>query len=325
MAQVVLRIIAGPQQGKEFPLEPGRDVVIGRVPEADLQIPEETVSRRHASLSVREGAITLQDLSRNGTYLNGKRISKASLQLRDQIQIGNSILKVMEFGVIQTAAVLLQPVSRAATNNQTVTTLPPPAPPPAIPARTPTGTRTVEHFRGSLSDIALVDLIQLLCGSRKTGVLILRSPHGTGQIFIENGSMCHVRANGLDPDDTYKAFYRFFRWTEGIFELHPLEGETFKPTLTGTTESLLLEAARLLDEIGNLGAVPAFDAVLSLASPLPGPLHDLSTIDFNFIQLVLRHKTVQAVLDHYNGTDFQAYMYLMSLLARRFIVVAEPR
>jgi pSer/pThr/pTyr-binding forkhead associated (FHA) protein len=323
MAQVVLRFIAGPQQGKEYPLEPGRDVIIGRVPEVDLQIADETVSRKHASLSIRDGAIILQDLSRNGTFVNGKRITKVSLLLRDQIQIGNSILKLMEFGVIQAASVRLRPISSAITGHETILTAPSPPPRPAAPKPAPTGTRTTERFRGSLADIALVDLVQLLCGSRKSGILTLHSPYGVGEIHIQNGRICHARLNDADPDDPYKTFYRFFRWSEGVFDLQPLNGQPINTTLTGTTESLLLEAARLLDEINNLGPLPSFNAHLTLASPLPGPLHDLSTIDFNFIQLVLRHKTVQAVLDHYNGTDFQAYVYLMSLLARRFITVAS--
>jgi hypothetical protein len=324
MAQVVLRFIAGPQQGKEYPLEPGLNIIIGRVPEVDLQIADETVSRRHASLLVREGSLLLHDLSRNGTFVNGKRITKASLQIRDQIQIGNTVLKVMEFGVIQTAAVRLQPAASALAGCETILTAPTPPPTPAPQKPTPAGTRTTtEHFRGSLADIPLVDLVQLLCGSRKSGILTLHSPYGIGEIHIQNGRICHARLNDNDPEDPYKIFYRLFRWNEGIFDLQPLTGPLLKTTLTGTTESLLLEAARLLDEINNLGNLPAFDARLTLASPLPGPLHDLSTIDFNFIQLVLRHKTVQTILDHYTGTDFQAYVYLMSLLARRFITVTQ--
>jgi hypothetical protein len=323
MAQVVLRFIAGPQQGREYPLQPGRDLVIGRDSDVDLEIPEDTVSRRHATLSVRDDALLLQDLSRNGTYVNGQRITNAVLQLRDQIQIGDSILKVMEFGLVQTASIRLQPLTRAANGGDTILSAPALSVPPPPPA--PVGSRTTEHFRGSLGDIELVDLIQLLCGSRKSGILTLRSPAGVGHIFIEHGRICHARINDTDADDSYKTFYRFFRWADANFELHPLGDEPFKTTLTGSTESLLLEAARLLDEINNLGPLPAFDAHLTLAHPFPGPLHDLPTIDFTFIQLVLRHKTVQATLDHYPGTDFQAYVNLMSLLARRFIVIADPQ
>jgi DNA-binding winged helix-turn-helix (wHTH) protein len=64
--------------------------VIGRDSESALWIDEASVSRFHAQVVVAGGAARLEDLeSKNGTYLNGRRISRPeSLTNGDEIRIG---------------------------------------------------------------------------------------------------------------------------------------------------------------------------------------------------------------------------------------------
>lgn len=50
---------------------------VGREPDCDVFLNHPDVSRRHARLTVEAGAVTIEDLeSKNGTCVNGKRISK---------------------------------------------------------------------------------------------------------------------------------------------------------------------------------------------------------------------------------------------------------
>jgi len=73
---------------KVFPLSSGVTVV-GRRHDCDLRIPLMSVSRRHCQLNRDEGILKIRDLgSRNGTYLNGKRIDEAVIQAGDYIEIG---------------------------------------------------------------------------------------------------------------------------------------------------------------------------------------------------------------------------------------------
>lgn len=59
---------------REFVLPCG-ETVLGRDPSADVCVEHPSVSRRHARLSIEAGRARLQDLgSRNGTFLNGRRI-----------------------------------------------------------------------------------------------------------------------------------------------------------------------------------------------------------------------------------------------------------
>jgi hypothetical protein len=67
---------------------------LGANPICDIVIEDETVSGSHAILVYRDGRCLLKDdLSRNGTFVNGREISEAHpLQNYDQIRVGNTYL-----------------------------------------------------------------------------------------------------------------------------------------------------------------------------------------------------------------------------------------
>lgn len=72
------------------------EVVMGRSTEAEFQIEDDGISRKHAKvLADGSGAFRLMDLgSTNGTFLNGSRVDTAPLKDGDKIQIGsNTVLK----------------------------------------------------------------------------------------------------------------------------------------------------------------------------------------------------------------------------------------
>jgi pSer/pThr/pTyr-binding forkhead associated (FHA) protein len=79
--------------GRSF--EVSGELVLGRV-EADVSLDDEEVSRRHALLRPAGGGIEILDLgSRNGTWVNGARISAATLLAHgDEVRLGQTSLRV---------------------------------------------------------------------------------------------------------------------------------------------------------------------------------------------------------------------------------------
>ncbi|MHC4497504.1 MAG: FHA domain-containing protein [Planctomycetota bacterium] len=68
---------------------PSNVTVIGRRSDCDLYAPLTSVSKRHCQLHCDQGVLKIRDLgSRNGTYLNGKRVDEAVVQAGDHIQVG---------------------------------------------------------------------------------------------------------------------------------------------------------------------------------------------------------------------------------------------
>jgi diguanylate cyclase (GGDEF)-like protein len=75
--------------GRVFRLE-GKQVVLGRGPDADIRIDDEAVSRYHARV-VRQGddGYAIEDLdSTNGTYVNGRPVRQARLHAGTRVQLG---------------------------------------------------------------------------------------------------------------------------------------------------------------------------------------------------------------------------------------------
>jgi diguanylate cyclase (GGDEF)-like protein len=84
-----LLVLAGPQFGEVFPLPAERDLILGRRDDADVQIRDDGVSRRHATLRVEgEGAILTDLGSVNGTYVDGKRVPEQRIADGSRIQVG---------------------------------------------------------------------------------------------------------------------------------------------------------------------------------------------------------------------------------------------
>ncbi len=65
------------------------NTIIGRRHDCDLCIPLMVVSKRHCQLNQNKEAVKIRDLdSRNGTFLNGKRINETTVKPGDYIRIG---------------------------------------------------------------------------------------------------------------------------------------------------------------------------------------------------------------------------------------------
>jgi pSer/pThr/pTyr-binding forkhead associated (FHA) protein len=80
-----------------YPLRQGEST-IGRSPYCSIQIPSDQASREHAAISLNGDTVLISDLgSRNGTYINGVRISTPTLLKSGAlICIGGTTLNYIE-------------------------------------------------------------------------------------------------------------------------------------------------------------------------------------------------------------------------------------
>lgn len=71
------------------------ELSIGRSAGCDVVLTDISVSRRHARLIPRDGIWVLHDLSStNGSYLNGRRVSRCQLRPGDRLALGEALLRV---------------------------------------------------------------------------------------------------------------------------------------------------------------------------------------------------------------------------------------
>ncbi len=75
------------ETGQETQL--GGALLVGRLPECDLKLEDGSISRRHAKISSKNGAIFVADLdSSNGIQHNGRRVKECQLRPGDLLTIG---------------------------------------------------------------------------------------------------------------------------------------------------------------------------------------------------------------------------------------------
>lgn len=73
---------------KDFSL-PSTVTVVGRRQDCDLCVPLMVISRRHCELNMDQGQLKVRDLgSRNGTFLNDRKIEEETVNPGDKLQIG---------------------------------------------------------------------------------------------------------------------------------------------------------------------------------------------------------------------------------------------
>ncbi|MFW6107950.1 MAG: sigma 54-interacting transcriptional regulator [bacterium] len=90
MAQFVVE--RGPAAGRSWPLE-GESITIGRDRSNDVWLHDDTVSRAHARVEFDGTIWSAADLgSRNGTRVNGERVTRAPLSHMDRLQLGDVVL-----------------------------------------------------------------------------------------------------------------------------------------------------------------------------------------------------------------------------------------
>jgi len=91
------RYLAIPDGDDVVVLPLGRLTRIGRRANADIVLDDSTVSRRHALVLDREGTpVIVDDRSRNGVYVNGRRVHEARLRHGDEVQIGARLMRYLE-------------------------------------------------------------------------------------------------------------------------------------------------------------------------------------------------------------------------------------
>jgi len=109
-----------------------RDIIkIGRLSSAHLCLDDERISRIHAVIEVAHGSVSIIDMgSAEGTFLNGKRVSRGSLKAGDEIALGGLRILVADEEKERPAAA--PPNGTAAKG-----TAPAPAPEPELAAPPP--------------------------------------------------------------------------------------------------------------------------------------------------------------------------------------------
>jgi pSer/pThr/pTyr-binding forkhead associated (FHA) protein len=93
MLQIIMRL--NNTVIKEFNTDQN-EIIIGREPGSDIQIDNIAISREHACIVKGPNDCFIEDMnSKNGIFINGKKINKKFLKTNDEITIGKYSLQIV--------------------------------------------------------------------------------------------------------------------------------------------------------------------------------------------------------------------------------------
>jgi two-component system cell cycle response regulator len=105
--RATLTVLSGPDPGLVLTLEHGEST-LGRSKDATFSVHEAAISRHHARVvATKPGQYVIEDLgSKNGTFVNGRAVSRAALRSGDRVQLGPALL--LRFALLDAREEMLQ-------------------------------------------------------------------------------------------------------------------------------------------------------------------------------------------------------------------------
>ena len=291
---LVLRFVTGKYSGRDFPLEESRSFIAGRSTEADLVLADDAVSRKHARFYPARGRIWVRDLgSRNGTVINGTAASHHCLRPGDRIAIGSSLAR---FADVEPTT-----LSRERAGER-------------VPAGADVAGRSMS---GRIEDIPLMDVLQWLATSRKTGTLKVKEPNGgrVGSLHLRDGQVFFASISSTRQLHPEKALMRMLMWTKGSFELESTTLDDVEVEINMSLEHMLMEAARIEDELKNMARKSVLPGDVPVVIVSPGPIRwkELEDNELDLIQGIVERGGWQELLDASKTDDLTLTRVLVAL------------
>ena len=180
-----------------------------------------------------------------------------------------------------------------------------------------------EVVEGRLSQIPLVDLLQLFHLNRRSGTIELRRRNSEGRsvrgrVHLREGDVVHAATAAVEGE---KALFRLLGWSEGSFAFRPDVGRVVTQ-ITTPTRALLHEGMRQLDEGKRLRTqLPSRDAHVALkvrSGELPSVVQPLTQEVLLLLEL---YTQVGEIVDHSSFPDYQVLRTLQTLVQRGIVEV----
>ncbi len=177
-------------------------------------------------------------------------------------------------------------------------------------------------FQGSLTELHLPDIIQLISVSGKTGVFHLTDGPLRGQIFLNDGKIVHAQ---LEDAVGEEAVYTLAIWSQGDFKFEPGIATELR-TISKSNTNLLMEAARRLDEWRVLSKkIPSVDMVpeFVVQESREGQIN-LNTSEWMILSKIDGQRSIKTIAASGRLSVFDVAKILYGLIATGLIRLREP-
>ena len=179
------------------------------------------------------------------------------------------------------------------------------------------------RFAGRVADMPVVDVIQTIEISRKSGVIHFVGVHGrTAAIYFRDGKVIDAEAGTLQGED---AVYRLLTWSEGEFEVE-FRTVRRRESIATSSQGLLMEGMRRLDEWTRLlEQLPPLTHRFEVdAGELSQRLGDVADEHNRILRLFDGKRTLLEVIDASDFGDLECLQAISRLYFEGLLVDLDP-
>lgn len=178
-------------------------------------------------------------------------------------------------------------------------------------------------FQGSLNELPLSDIVQLVAVSGKTGMFSMTRASEKGYVYLQNGQITHAKLGEVEGED---AIYALALWSQGSFQFSPgVESEA--RTISRSNTNLLLEAARRSDEWKILSKkIPGTDSVPVLVARegANGPV-TLTPLEWKVVTKADGNRSIDEIARALRTSAFDIAKTLYGLVTAELVEVGKAR
>jgi hypothetical protein len=177
-------------------------------------------------------------------------------------------------------------------------------------------------LQGSLSELSLPDVIQLVSVSGKTGAFRLTQGEEQGRIFLKDGQIVDAVIGNLRGEH---AVYEMAIWSTGEFYFNPGE-ETPEVTVRRSNANLMMEAARRLDEWRVLSRkIPSLDLVPYFCPRDQGQDQvTLSPQEWVLVTRIDGRRSIEQIAEDLRWAAFDVSKLLFGMITSGLIALRRP-
>ena len=179
----------------------------------------------------------------------------------------------------------------------------------SMPAGPPSNVPEASDFRGDLSQVSIVDLAQLLGLNRRSGILMLQTPLGAGEVRFCEGELADAMYRRLEGK---KALYRLIGEREGTFSFVGGAAQPLLRRIDASTQALLMDGLRETDESRALRARIDVedDALIGIAPETP----EYGEVANMVLSMLVTPRTLNELLDEVPSLDLDVLRAVEELL-----------
>jgi hypothetical protein len=178
-------------------------------------------------------------------------------------------------------------------------------------------------FQGSLNELPLSDIVQLVAVSGKTGMFSMTRASEKGYVYLQNGHITHAKLGEVEGED---AIYALALWSQGSFQFSPgVESEA--RTISRSNTNLLLEAARRSDEWKILSKkIPGTDSVPVLVARegANGPV-TLTPLEWKVVTKADGNRSIDEIARALRTSAFDIAKTLYGLVTAELVEIGKAR